>query len=120
MPLKVPVEVHGDQALVVFVARVGERAEGGDAGIVDEHVDGSEFRFGALEEVGDCLWVGDIGAERQRPAAGRRDGRNHLFGLGGICRIIDDGLEAIGCEPPGDRRTDAPGCAGDDGGLGLV
>ena len=59
--------------------------------------------------------VGDVGADRERPATGRLDLRDDGL-AGGLVEVEDGDGEAVGGEPLRDGGADAAGGSGHDGG----
>ncbi len=62
-------DVGAVHAVEVVEVQLGQRRQQHDAGGVDDHVDAPELRLGLVEQRRDLGFVGDVGADHDRPAA---------------------------------------------------
>jgi hypothetical protein len=85
-----------------------------DAGVVDEDIDAAEFGSRALDHRGDRSLVGDIGDDRNGPAAVLRKLRNRGIRFR---RIAPDDSDRGTClrQPARHAKSDAAIAASDDG-----
>ena len=94
-----------------------EQVVAGDAGVVDQDGRRAELGGDALDGGLDRVGVGDVGADRERPAAGGVDASTVVF-AGGLVEVEDGDGVAVRGQPQGGGRADAACGAGDDGGTG--
>jgi hypothetical protein len=97
-------EVDGDVAVEAGIVGIGNLGDAHYAGIVDQHIDATEGRFGGVEEAADGSRVADIGLGSDRPAAGCLDLASERLGGGGVARVVDDDGKAVLGQPPRARR----------------
>ena len=110
-------DVDGEQAVEGGVVRVGQGRQRGrhDAGVVDQHVDAAEGRFGRIEQRLHVARIGHVGLDCDGGAAVGKHACHQL-----VCRrlaagVIDDDLHAVARQAAGDGRADAARGARDDG-----
>jgi hypothetical protein len=90
-----------------------ERRDRHDPGVVDEDVDRAQAALDVVQEGGEAGQVGDVEGEPDDRVA--ELGGGALRGL--AIDVADRHADALGDQRLGDRAPDAPGAAGDDGGL---
>ncbi len=109
-------DVDPEQCLEVLRIGLKQELDLGDPGVVDEDVDAAELARDPLDEPEDGVAVGDVGCDRDRPAAEGADLLGHLLGTFGI-NVVDGDVGAVGGQPERDGPADSPRRAGDDGHL---
>jgi hypothetical protein len=109
-------QIDRDGLVEVGLGEVIEASDQGDAGIVDQDVDGAELVVGLLDHGGDGLAVGDVGGDGDGIAALGFDGIGDRGGLVGSVAVVDGDVGAGICEGQRDGGADAAGSAGDEGG----
>jgi hypothetical protein len=105
--------VDPEQCLEVLRSGLEQELDLGDPGVVDEDVDAAELARDPLEPE-DGVAVGDVGRDRDRPAAEGADLLGHLLGTFGV-NVVDGDVGPVGGQPERDGPADSPRRAGDDG-----
>ena len=85
-----------------------------DAGIVDEDVDGAEVVFDGGDETINVGREGDVGLQRNGPAAEALDFGADVSGGGVLFAVVDGEVGAGSSERDGDGTADAAAGAGDE------
>jgi hypothetical protein len=108
--------VDGQHLLPVREAELLERMDDLDAGVADQDVDAAEGSHRRLHRGVHLVFVGHVGADADRLAAGRLQ-----FGGGGFGRFLvevgDHDLRAFAGVDDRDLLADAAGRASDEGNL---
>ena len=104
-------DVDPEQCLKVLRSGFKQELDLGDPGVVDEDVDAAELARGPLDEPEDGVAVGDVGRDRDRPAAEGADLLGHLLGTFGV-DVVDGDVGAVGGQPERDGPADSPRRAG--------
>lgn len=82
------------------------------AGVGDEHVDRSKFVLGLVDELDWTVRVGEVGAERDRPATSGCDLVGQVLGDLSLGAVGERHGGALGGERERDRLADPAACAG--------
>ena len=86
----------------------------GDAGVVHEQPDGAECAVDLCEEPHHVGFVSDVGADRDRGAAGIGDPPHDVAGGRCVTGVVDANRVATRGSEQRRRRADAPARARDD------
>ncbi|MOA14740.1 hypothetical protein D3C78_1348610 [compost metagenome] len=91
-----------------------------DAGVVDQHVDLAQLRFGFIEHPTNIGGRGHVCLHRYGLVAGLAQ-LHHQFGrLAGAVGVVDDDGETLAGQLLGDFGADAAGSTGNDGNFGRL
>ena len=99
-----------------FVGKLIDGRDVLDAGVVDEDVDGTEFRFGSGDESRDFVGLAHIGTViGNGHAVLVGDFRANFFDFSGITKTVEHDMSSLLSESSRDAQTDPAGGSGDDG-----
>lgn len=98
----------------IFQRVLGNGAVDDGSGIGHDDVDAPKLVDGVLEQPDDLCLVADVCLDGDCRSAAVPDVCDH--GIGGllIMAVVDNNVEAVGCQPPADFATDCAGATGDD------
>ena len=109
--------VDGVQPIEVVGGRLLDRADVGDAGVVDEDVEATELAVQIVKRAPHVIGRRHVAAPGDRVAARRADGVRRR--LRGLVDVEDDRPSPLTSEQRGDRRADSRAGAGHHGDLAM-